>query len=232
MRWQHPTRGLLPPGEFLPILEKTELMPPLTLRVLDRALAQARRWADAGLELTMAVNLAARAAGDFELPGAVRRVLVEHGVRPQQLVLELTESAVLDDPERARHVLGDLHELGVKIAIDDFGTGYASLAYLTTLPVDSLKVDRSFVMDLVSGGTGAPIVQFTVDLGRSLGLTVVGEGVEDAATLARLRQIGCDEAQGFYLTRPLPAADLDAWFATCPFPPMRSAGATIERAAS
>jgi EAL domain-containing protein (putative c-di-GMP-specific phosphodiesterase class I) len=122
----------------------------------------------------MAVNLSARAAGDFELPGAVRRVLVEHGVRPQQLVLELTESAVLDDPERARHVLGDLHELGVKIAIDDFGTGYASLAYLTTLPVDSLKVDRSFVMDLVSGGTGAPIVQFTVDLGRSLGLTVVG----------------------------------------------------------
>jgi diguanylate cyclase (GGDEF)-like protein len=219
VRWQHPTRGLLPPAEFLPILENTEMMPPLTVRVLDRALAQARRWTDAGLELTVAVNLSARGAGDHELPGLIRRLLAEHGVRPQQLELELTESAVLDDPERARHVLVELHDLGVKIAIDDFGTGYASLAYLTTLPVDCLKVDRSFVMDLVTGGSGAPIVQFTVDLARSLGLTVVAEGVEDAETLARLGEIGCSEAQGYYLTRPLPAADLDAWFAHSDFPP-------------
>jgi diguanylate cyclase (GGDEF)-like protein len=232
VRWQHPTRGLLPPVEFLPILENTELMPPLTLRVLDRALAQARRWADAGLELTIAVNLSARGAGDHELPATIRRLLAQHGVNPQRLELELTESAVLDDPDRARQVLVELHDLGVRIAIDDFGTGYASLAYLTTLPVDCLKVDRSFVMDLVNEGSGAPIVRFTVELGRSLGLTVVAEGVEDAATLARLGEIGCDEAQGYYLTRPLPAAELDTWFAQSPFPPAHSTVGTTERAAS
>jgi EAL domain-containing protein (putative c-di-GMP-specific phosphodiesterase class I) len=198
-------------------------------------LAQARQWADAGLDLTMAVNLSARAAGDHELPVTIRRLLSQHGVSPPRLVIELTESAVLDDPDRAREVLVELHDLGVRIAIDDFGTGYASLAYLTTLPVDCLKVDRSFVMDLVNEGSGAAIVRFTVDLGRSLGLTVVAEGVEDADTLARLREIGCDEAQGYHLTRPLPAADLEVWFAQSPFPPAHStpaAPAATGRAAS
>src|SRR5690606_38820343 len=142
VRWHHPTRGLVTPDDFLPIIEQTDLIGPLTERLLDQALNQWRPWWDAGIDLPIAVNLSARNVADEELPRRVQRLLDAHGAPPEALELELTESAVLNDPERAREVLQEVRSLGVRLAVDDFGTGYASLAYLTTLPIDTLKIDQ------------------------------------------------------------------------------------------
>ncbi len=214
VRWHHPTRGLVTPDDFLPIIEQTDLIGPLTERLLDQALNQWRSWWDAGIDRPIAVTLSARNVADEELPRRVQRLLDAHGAPPEALELELTESAVLNDPERAREVLQEVRSLGVRLAVDDFGTGYASLAYLTTLPIDTLKIDQSFAAPVVDDTRAAAIVRFTVDLARHLEMQVVAEGIEDAATFAALAELGCDIGQGYWISRPQPAEDLTCWLRT------------------
>jgi diguanylate cyclase (GGDEF)-like protein/PAS domain S-box-containing protein len=218
VRWQHPEHGLLGPGEFVPLAETTGLIRPLTAYVLDAALRQCRAWLDAGRELSVAVNLSTRCLLDLTLPDQITQLLEDTAVAADRLLLEITESAIMTDPTRALEVLNRLHALGVQLAIDDFGTGYSSMAYLKSLPVDELKVDRSFVKHLRDNQNDAVIVRSTVDLGHNLGLRVVAEGVEDEATLKELATLGCDSVQGFHVARPMPAAELVAWLAAQPQP--------------
>ncbi|HEU0127002.1 MAG TPA: GGDEF domain-containing protein, partial [Pseudonocardiaceae bacterium] len=211
VRWQHPEFGKLDPEEFVAVVETTGLIDALTEFVLDRSLQQCRTWLDRGLSLAVAVNLSVRNLADAAFPDRVAAALARHGVPPALLAFELTESAVMSDPERALPVLRRLHGLGVRIAVDDFGTGYSSLAYLRRLPVDEVKIDKSFVLGLASDLGDLAVVRAIVDLGHSLGLTVVAEGVEEDATRDQLVEMGCDVAQGFLISRPLGAARLDAW---------------------
>ena len=213
VRWQHPSRGLVPPDDFIPIVESTDLVRPLTLHVLDRSLRQAAAWAAAGRPLVVAVNLSARNLLDPRLVDDVRELLGCHRLPASSLSLEITESAVMDDPERAQNVLEGLAALGVQLSVDDFGTGYSSLAYLARLPVSEVKVDRTFVRGMTTETRNAAVVRSVVDLGHSLGLRVVAEGVEDQDCYDALRAMGCDVAQGYLLSRPLPAAVFDLWFA-------------------
>ena len=211
VRWQHPERGLLAPGEFLPFAEHTGLMRPLTLYVLDRALRQCHEWQDQGLSLSLAVNLSARDLLDVELPREVAALLTKWQVEPGHLELEVTESTILADPLRARSVLTRLSQLGVRVAIDDFGSGYTSLGYLKRLPVDVLKIDRSFVSSMGTDAHDAVIVRSAIDLGHNLGLEVVAEGVETEEAWLDLVRLGCDVAQGFYLARPMESTALTEW---------------------
>jgi diguanylate cyclase len=204
VRWQHPTHGLIPPGEFIPLAERTGLIGSLTHYVLDAALHQCRDWRRAGHELTMAVNVSARRLLDLGFPDEVAATLATWEVPAGLLVVEITESTIMADPTHAMQVLGRLNQLGVQVSIDDFGTGYSSMAYLKSLPVHELKVDRSFVAQMTTSSRDAVIVRSTVDLGRNLGLRVVAEGVEDQGTLQELDALGCDAVQGYYISRPVP----------------------------
>jgi diguanylate cyclase len=209
VRWRHPEHGLLGPGEFIPLAERTGLIHPLTKAVLDTALEQAARWRRAGHSLSVAVNVSTRCLLDPTFPDQVAGQLADREVPPQLLVLEITESAVMADPARALEVLRGLHAIGVALAIDDFGTGYSSMAYLKELPVDELKIDRSFVSQMAASSRDAVIVRSTIDLGHNLGMRVVAEGVETRHAWEKLTALGCDTAQGYYLGRPMPAADLE-----------------------
>ncbi|MGY1815637.1 putative bifunctional diguanylate cyclase/phosphodiesterase [Blastococcus sp. SYSU D00820] len=211
VRWAHPVRGLLPPGEFLPLAEVHGLMGTLTDTVVAGAVAQLAQWQRAGLDLRMSVNLSASNLLDTRLPERVAGLLRLHGVRPQSLTLEVTESVLLSDPERSLQVIQALADLGTTVSIDDFGTGYSSLAYLRALPVGELKLDRSFTAELLTDARTEAIVASTVELAHRLGLRVVAEGVEDEATLARLAALGCDESQGYLHSRGLPADELVSW---------------------
>jgi diguanylate cyclase (GGDEF)-like protein len=211
VRWQHPERGLLPPGDFIPLAERTGLITPLTHYVLKVALQQCRQWCQAGHELAVAVNVSARRLLDLSFPDEVAGLLAIWQVPARLLVVEITESTIMADPAHALEVLGRLDRMGVQVAIDDFGTGYSSMAHLKSLPVHELKVDRSFVMHMTSSASDAVIVQTTIDLGRNLGLRVVAEGVEDAATWQELEALGCNAIQGYYVSRPIPAEDLTSW---------------------
>jgi EAL domain-containing protein (putative c-di-GMP-specific phosphodiesterase class I) len=185
----------------------------LTGAVLEQALAQARSWRNNGLDLSIAVNVSGRDLVDSRFVDEVRRTLAEHGTDPKSLQLEITEGTLLHDRSRAESVLTRLSELGVRIAVDDFGTGYSSLGHLKRLPVDVLKIDKSFVINMASEPGDAAIVRSTIDLAHSLGLTVVAEGVETKEAQRQLALLGCDVAQGFGISRPLPAHDLDEWLA-------------------
>ncbi len=211
VRWRHPRLGLIPPDRFIPLAEQTGLIAPLTAWVLEAALRQAHTWAQGGWDLGVAVNLSMRNLHDPALPQTVADLLARYDVPANQVCLELTESAVMADIEGSRTVLERLSALGVRLAVDDFGTGYSSLAYLARLPVDELKIDRSFVRRLATDEGDATIVASTIGLGHALGLSVVVEGVEDAETWAPLGRMGCDVAQGYYLSRPLPADELERW---------------------
>jgi diguanylate cyclase (GGDEF)-like protein len=211
VRWQHPTRGLLAPAEFVPLAQHTGLIGPLTLYVIEDALAQCRRWREDGLDLGVAVNIAARNLLDADFPEAVRTLILQSGIEPERLELELTESAVLADPRRAADILGQLEAIGVRLAIDDFGTGYTSLAYLHQLPVHRIKIDRSFVDSMLENSDRAAIVTATIDLARALALEVTAEGVESHEIWTRLRDLGCDSAQGYYLNRPTPPGEISGW---------------------
>jgi diguanylate cyclase (GGDEF)-like protein len=210
-RWQHPTYGLVPPAEFIPFAERTGVIKDLTLYVLDTGLAQLAVWQRRGLDLTLSVNLSARVLLDRRLATTIAHVLDFHGLPADRLQLELTENTIMRDPTHSLAMLTQLREMGVRLAVDDFGTGYSSLSYLKHLPVTELKIDRTFIQQMANDESDARIVQSTIDLGRNLGLRVVAEGVEDAAILSRLGDIGCDDAQGYYLSRPLPADDFSAW---------------------
>ena len=213
VRWRHPVLGLLAPSQFIPLAELSDVIRPLTLWVLDEALGQLKIWLQSGRSrsLRMAVNLSARLLMDDACPGQVQHLLEKHGVDPRLLELEITESAIIIDPERASHTLQRIHEMGVNISIDDFGTGYSSLSHLKRLPLNALKIDVSFVTHMLTNEQDAVIVESTIALAHNLGLSVVAEGIEDARTEARLRALGCDEGQGFLFGRPMPAANALAW---------------------
>jgi len=211
VRWRHPTRGLLGPSDFIPLAQHTGLIRPLTLHVIGEALRQCRRWHDDGLDVSIAVNVAARNLLDLDFPESVRRLVAESGLEPQKLELELTETAVLTDPRRAAEVLGELERIGVRLAIDDFGTGYSSLAYLNQLPVHRIKIDRSFVCTMIEDADRAAIVEATIELAGALGIEVVAEGVETAELWSRLSELRCHFAQGYYLSRPAAADEITDW---------------------
>ncbi|MCV2490213.1 EAL domain-containing protein [Geodermatophilus sp. YIM 151500] len=210
LRWRQPDRGNVPPAEFVPVAEGTGIIIDLTERVLGLALGQLREWSDEGLAVPVAVNLSARCLLDASLPDRVARLLRAHGVPAGLLRLEVTESAVMSDVARCTDVLQRLHDLGVSLSIDDFGTGYSSMVHLRRLPVDELKVDRSFVLGMTTSSADAVLVRTAVDLGHNLGLTVVAEGVEDEEHVAALRALGCDLAQGYHFARPMAAEALTA----------------------
>jgi len=213
VRWQHPRRGWLLPGMFIDVAEQTGLVRPLTEVVLRQALADCRRWRDEGLELNVAVNLSARTLLDAALPDLVGHLLREHGLSATCLELEVTESAAMQDPVRALEVLHRLRSLGLRLSVDDYGTGHASLAYLSRLPVDTLKIDRSFVSTMEIDASDHAIVRSTIDLAHNLGLRVVAEGVETAGALQQLAALGCDDAQGYWLARPGPAEEVPSLLA-------------------
>jgi diguanylate cyclase (GGDEF)-like protein len=211
VRWQHPEHGLTFPDEFIPLAEHTGLIRPLTLYVLNEALKQCYEWNQQGIELSVAVNLSVRNLLDMELANDIERLLETWSVDPSMLKLEITENTIMVDPPRALEVLTRLRDIGVGLSIDDFGTGYSSLSYLKRLPVDEIKIDRSFVMNMPSSENDQQIVRSTVDLGRNLGLKVVAEGVETKDIWRDLATLGCDVAQGYYLTRPIPPEELVTW---------------------
>jgi len=210
VRWEHPELGLLRPGAFVPMAESTSLIRPLTRRVLEQALADVDAWRARGVELSVAVNLSARCLNDPAFPTTVRELLAAARVPPARLALELTESAIMADPALTAAVLDELHRMGVALSVDDFGTGYSSLAYLQQLPVEEIKIDRSFVMAMAQE-TSAVIVRSTIELGRNLGLRVVAEGVEDDDVMAQLRELACPVVQGYAISPPLPAAAFLEW---------------------
>jgi diguanylate cyclase (GGDEF)-like protein len=219
VRWEHPRHGMLGPDEFVPIAEQTGLIRPLARSVLEAAVRQCNRWRQEGLDLAVAVNLSMRNLHDAEIVDTIRQLLSRWGIPPARLVIEITESSLMADAARAMEVLSRLQEMGVGISIDDFGTGYSSLAYLKRLPVDELKIDKSFVANMARDESDAAIVRSTIGLAHDLGLTVVAEGIEDQATWDLLAELGCDVGQGYYVSRPMPAAALGVWLTTCGWEP-------------
>jgi diguanylate cyclase (GGDEF)-like protein len=213
VRWMHPERGLLGPGAFVPLAEQTGVMGELTEHVLDAALRQIAQWYEQGLDLSVAVNVSAATLLDEGWANDVASALVRHGVPASRLRIEITEDALMGDAERALRVVEGLVATGIGVSVDDFGTGYSSLGLLKHLPVDELKIDRTFVRDLLTDDADAAIVQSVVDLGGRLGLRTVAEGVEDAETLDRIAEYGVTVAQGFHIARPLPAPELERWLA-------------------
>jgi diguanylate cyclase (GGDEF)-like protein len=219
VRWDHPERGFIQPGDFIPLAERMGLLNPLSRHVVESALRQCAAWNASGLALRVSVNLTIPDFLDLELPEWIAELLSESGVRPEQLELEITEGTILADPFRVRQVLKRLNELGVSLAIDDFGTGYSSLAYLKRLPVQRIKIDRSFVHDMCADASDATIVRSTIDLGRNLGLEIVGEGVESREAWHALRSLGCTLAQGYFIGRAMPADQFVDALAAAPVMP-------------
>jgi diguanylate cyclase (GGDEF)-like protein/PAS domain S-box-containing protein len=211
VRWRHPQRGLVSPADFIPLAEETGLIVPLGAWVMKEACQQARDWQAMGLpSIGVAVNLSSRQFRKGDLPQVVREILQETGLEPRLLELELTESIVMDNPAKAEQTMRILKEMGVKLSLDDFGTGYSSLNYLRRFPVDSLKIDRSFIRDVATDPSGASVVTSIIDIAHNLGLTAVAEGVETREQLAFLVDRSCDMFQGYLFSKPLPAEDFAA----------------------
>ncbi|MGH2926789.1 MAG: putative bifunctional diguanylate cyclase/phosphodiesterase, partial [Solirubrobacteraceae bacterium] len=229
VRWQHPEHGLIPPGAFVQTIEQTGLIGPLTRHVLEHSIAECAAWRRDGRELSVAVNLSVRNLLDRDLPKEIEHLLRTYSLPPQALQLEITESMIMSDPDRALATVSRLSALGVRLSVDDFGTGYSSLANLRKMPIDELKIDRSFVSPMLRDESDLIIVRSTINLGHDLGLNVIAEGVEDSATLDQLAVLGCDLAQGYHVSRPMPADAFNAWLthsakhgATRPTEPGRS----------
>ena len=213
VRWEHPGRGLVLPDEFIPLVEKTVLLRPLTLYVVDRVCENWRAWADAGVEIPVAINLSPRSLLDTHLPDQIAEILERWGVPSSFVQLELTENFLVADSGRSNAVIDKLSRHGIGLSIDDFGTGYSSLSHLKRLPIDEIKIDRSFVSQMNAHANDFMIARATIELGKNLGLRVVAEGVEDRETFDRLADFGCDEAQGYYISRPLPFEEFSRWLA-------------------
>ena len=211
VRWVHPERGFIFPDQFIPFAEQTGFIRLLTRWVLEQAAQISSEWAARGIHLKMSVNLSTRDLLDQDLPNKFADILERHHVAPTAFCLEITESAIMDDPVRAQQTLERLHTMGVDLSIDDFGTGYSSLAYLKSLPVDELKIDKSFVLKMEQDLDDAKIVRSTIDLGHNMGLRVVAEGVENKDVMLLLREMGCDQAQGYFISKPMPAEQLPEW---------------------
>ncbi|KAF0220436.1 MAG: putative signaling [Rhodospirillaceae bacterium] len=211
VRWRHPVNGMIPPAQFIPLAEECGLIVPIGAWVIATACAQLREWLDAGCpEITVAVNVSARQFQREDLLTVISQSLLEAKIPARALVLELTESAVMTDPEKATDTLTRLREIGVAVSLDDFGTGYSSLSYLKRFPIDSLKIDQSFVRDIPNDAEDAAIAVLVISLAHSLGLSVIAEGVENLTQLDFLRERDCDEMQGYYFSRPLMAKDFTA----------------------
>jgi diguanylate cyclase len=223
LRWQHPRHGLIPPDDFIPLAEQSGIIRQLTKWVMREVIRQCAQWAEQGLDVGVALNLSAMDLGSGDLPDILSSYLAEYGVSPDRLILEVTETAVMRDALYSLGVLNRLKACGVRLAIDDFGTGYSSLSHLKRLPVDELKIDRSFVVSMAHDSDDAVIVRSTIELAHNMGLTVVAEGVEDAHALAMLEGYRCDMVQGYLISRPLPAADIAQWLR------MTNAAAEIDR---
>jgi diguanylate cyclase (GGDEF)-like protein len=227
VRWQHPRHGLIPPDAFVQTVEQTGLIGPLTRHVLEHAIAECAKWRHDGRDLSVAVNLSVRNLLDRDLPREIERMLDSYHVPAHALQLEITESMIMTDPERALATVSRLSGLGMRLSVDDFGTGYSSLANLRRLPIDELKIDRSFVSPMLQDESDLIIVRSTINLGHDLGLRIIAEGVEDGPTLERLAALGCDLAQGYHLSRPMPASAFSSWLDDSSFAggPAASAGA-------
>jgi diguanylate cyclase (GGDEF)-like protein len=229
VRWPHPTLGLLTPAAFIGAIEQTGLIGPLTRHVLEQSIAQCAEWRRGGRDLSVAVNLSVRNLLDSGLSEDIELMLGAYGLAPHALSLEITESMLMADPERALATVTRLSALGVQLAVDDFGTGYSSMAYLRRLPIDELKIDRSFVTPMLLDESDLIIVRSTINLGHDLGLRIVAEGVEDEATLQRLAVMGSDLAQGFHISRPLAAGAFAEWLSAADEPRNSAAAARVLR---
>ncbi|MBV9495243.1 MAG: EAL domain-containing protein [Acidobacteria bacterium] len=214
LRWNHPTRGILAPGVFIPIAERTGLIRPITDWLLNRALQQVREWQDAGAPVHVAVNISAKSLLEQTLPSKIHMLLEKWRVDPRFLKIEITESSIMADPAHALAILSLLQSLGVRLSIDDFGTGYSSLTHLRQLPIDEIKIDKSFVAGMTTSDADASIVRTVIDLAHNLGKQVCAEGVEDEETWRVLRDMGCDLAQGYWISRPVNAEKLMQWLET------------------
>ena len=210
-RWHHPERGLIPPNQFIPVIEVSDLIHPFTLWVVDQAVASCARLQAVYPGVGMAVNISARNLLDEQFPCQVREALRRHLLDPALLELEVTESAIMADPTRALETLHILHGLGVRLSIDDFGTGYSSFSYLNRLPVDALKIDQSFVAGMATDPDMRAIVRSIIEMSHTLGLKVIAEGIETVETLGLLRDLGCDVGQGYLIGRPEPETAAEAW---------------------
>ena len=211
LRWRHPDRGMVQPDDFIPAAEQSGIMRPLTRYVIDHALAQVAKWQAIGLDVQVAVNVSMRDVHDGELPAFIRERLFAYAVPVTSLLLEITEGVLMADPTGVADTLRGLDELGVALSLDDFGTGYSSLGHLQRLPVRAIKIDRSFVQRMDVEEDDATIVRSIIDLGEALGLRVVAEGVETASAWDALERMGCDAAQGWYLSRAMPPAEATTW---------------------
>lgn len=205
VRWQHPEHGIILPDQFIPFAERTGLIIPMTLWVLQQSLLQCRTWNEMNLEISVAVNLSMWNLEAQELPEQIEGLLRDTGAAPERLELEITETSIMNDPQRVIRTLNKIRDLGVRFAIDDFGTGYSSFAYLTKLPVSCIKIDKTFVQNIEADRDSSVVVKSIIDLGHNLGLKIVAEGVETAQAMELLRKLHCDEAQGYHLCRPITA---------------------------
>jgi diguanylate cyclase (GGDEF)-like protein len=232
-RWEHAAHGPVAPLDFVAVAEHTGQLARLTEVVLRGSLRRARQWLDAGRPLPVAVNLSSRTLIDPTFPSRVVELLDEYGVPASLLTLEITEDGMVGEPDRPMSTLRRLHEVGLRLAVDDFGTGYSSLSYLRRLPVDEVKIDRSFVQGMVTDPGDLAIVRAVVDLSRHFGLVVVAEGVESELTVSLLEELGCDVGQGFLFSRPLPVERFEAWLSAQndPTPPeiIDQSGAEVRR---
>lgn len=211
LRWRHPVHGLISPDEFIPMAERTRMITQLTPWVLKQAFKDAADWHQQGIALKLSVNLSAKDLHDPELPDLITGIAAATGIKPEWIMLEITEGSVMRDPEHALAIIKRLHARGYQFSIDDFGTGYSSLAYLKKMPLTELKIDKSFVSDIVSSENDAVIVKATINLAHNLGLQVTAEGVESKEIMDKLREYGCDIAQGYYLNKPLAIKEFDEW---------------------
>lgn len=216
VRWNHPQRGLVPPGDFIPFAEQTGFIRTMTLWIIRRAIRQCGEWQARGINVAISVNICARDLLDPALPELVTTELKQRGVDARWLCMEITENGVMEDPAKSLDTLRLLNKIGIKLAIDDYGTGYSSLSYVKKLPVTELKIDQSFVRDMAADADDAVIVKSTIDLGHNMGMQVVAEGVEDLSIWALLREMGCDCAQGYCMSKPLPADQFEKWLAANP----------------
>lgn len=211
VRWNHPVHGLIPPDEFVPMAERNRLINPLTQWVLKHAFRDSAEWHKQGLPIKVSANLSTKDLHDPELPDLVSGIAVATGAKPSAIMFEITESSVMTDPDSALGIINRLHEMGYQFSMDDFGTGYSSLAYLKKLPLTELKIDKAFVMDILTSENDAAIVKATINLGHNLGLVVTAEGVESKEAMDRLMEFGCDIAQGFFLGQPITVENFNQW---------------------
>ncbi len=214
VRWNHPKHGFISPDEFIPMAERTRMIKPLTLWVLKSAFQQCAKWRQQGYDFIISVNLSTKDLHDPELPDVISGIAVSTNVNPEWIILEITESSIISQPELTLEILHRLHKMGYKLSIDDYGTGYSSLSYLKKMPLTELKIDRSFVQDMVNSDNDDVIVRATINLAHNLGLQVTAEGIETSEVMEKLKSYQCDIIQGFYISKPLPVSKFDEWIKT------------------